>query len=75
MPRMSPEHSPRAFPAEQPLFMLYTSGSTGKPKGLVHTSGGYILRVSLTHRYVFDYQPGDIMAVWPMWAGSPAILT
>ena len=46
--------------AEDPLFILYTSGSTGKPKGVLHTSGGYLTWVSMTHRYVFDYRPGEI---------------
>jgi acetyl-CoA synthetase len=46
--------------AEDPLFILYTSGSTGKPKGVLHTTGGYLVYVSLTHQYVFDYHPGDI---------------
>jgi len=46
--------------AEDPLFILYTSGSTGKPKGVLHTSGGYLLYVAMTHRYVFDYQPDDV---------------
>ncbi len=46
--------------AEDPLFILYTSGSTGKPKGVLHTTGGYLVYASLTHEYVFDYQPGDV---------------
>jgi len=46
--------------AEDPLFILYTSGSTGKPKGVLHTSGGYLVHVSMTHQYVFDYHDGDI---------------
>ncbi len=46
--------------AEDPLFILYTSGSTGKPKGVLHTTGGYLLWASMTHRYVFDYRPGEI---------------
>jgi acetyl-CoA synthetase len=46
--------------AEDPLFILYTSGSTGQPKGVLHTSAGYLLFASLTHRYVFDYHDGDI---------------
>ncbi|NND89249.1 MAG: acetate--CoA ligase [Granulosicoccus sp.] len=46
--------------AEDPLFILYTSGSTGTPKGVLHTSGGYILYACMTHRYVFDYQDGDV---------------
>jgi acetyl-CoA synthetase len=46
--------------AEDPLFILYTSGSTGKPKGVLHTTGGYMVYVSLTHEIVFDYHPGDV---------------
>ncbi|PTM96274.1 acetate--CoA ligase [Mycoplana dimorpha] len=46
--------------AEDPLFILYTSGSTGKPKGVLHTTGGYLVHVSMTHQYVFDYRDGDI---------------
>ncbi|MCW8127289.1 acetate--CoA ligase [Microbulbifer halophilus] len=45
--------------AEDPLFILYTSGSTGKPKGVLHTGGGYLTYVSLTHEYVFDYRRGE----------------
>jgi acetyl-CoA synthetase len=46
--------------AEDPLFILYTSGSTGKPKGVLHTSGGYLVYIAMTHQYVFDYHDGDI---------------
>jgi acetyl-CoA synthetase len=53
----SPEHSPEAFDAEHPLFLLYTSGTTGKPKGIVHTSGGYLTQASYTHYNVFDIKP------------------
>jgi len=51
-----PEH----MDSEDPLFILYTSGSTGTPKGVLHTTGGYLVYTSLTHEYVFDYQPGDV---------------
>jgi acetyl-CoA synthetase len=46
--------------AEDPLFILYTSGSTGKPKGVLHTTGGYLVYVAMTHHYVFDYHDDDI---------------
>ncbi|MGV2979584.1 acetate--CoA ligase [Camelimonas sp. ID_303_24] len=46
--------------AEHPLFILYTSGSTGKPKGVLHTTAGYLVYTSITHKYVFDYHDGDI---------------
>ena len=51
---------PEPMQSEDPLFILYTSGSTGKPKGVQHSTGGYILYASMTHKYVFDYKDGDI---------------
>jgi len=51
---------PEEMNAEDPLFILYTSGSTGKPKGVLHTSGGYLVFAAMTHKYVFDYHPGEI---------------
>jgi acetyl-CoA synthetase len=52
--------TPEAMNAEDPLFILYTSGSTGRPKGVLHTTGGYLTFVSMTHQYAFDYREGDI---------------
>jgi len=52
--------APEKMDAEDPLFILYTSGSTGKPKGVLHTTGGYLVFVSVTHKYIFDYHEGDI---------------
>lgn len=51
---------PETMDAEDPLFILYTSGSTGKPKGILHTTGGYLVYVAMSHEYVFDYHNGDV---------------
>ncbi len=49
-----------AMDSEAPLFILYTSGSTGKPKGVLHSSAGYLLQAAMSHKYVFDYQDGEV---------------
>ncbi len=45
--------------SEHPLFVLYTSGSTGKPKGILHTTAGYLLGTSITHKWIFDLKDHD----------------
>ena len=51
---------PEPMDAEDPLFILYTSGSTGKPKGVMHTTGGYLLQATMSHKLVFDYKEKEI---------------
>jgi acetyl-CoA synthetase len=51
---------PMALDSEHPLYLLYTSGSTGKPKGILHTTGGYLVGVYSTMKYVFDIRDEDI---------------
>lgn len=58
--KASDQCQPEEMKAEDPLFILYTSGSTGKPKGVLHTTGGYLVYATLTFKYVFDYQPGEV---------------
>ena len=58
--QVSADCEPEQMDSEDPLFILYTSGSTGKPKGVLHTTGGYLLNVSMSHKYVLDYREGDV---------------
>ncbi len=60
MARVDANCPPEEMDAEDPLFILYTSGSTGKPKGVLHTTGGYLVYVAVTHKLVFDYHEEDI---------------
>ena len=60
MENADPVCEPEQMDAEDPLFILYTSGSTGKPKGVLHTTGGYLLQASMTHKLVFDYKDGEV---------------
>lgn len=46
--------------AQDAFFILYTSGSTGKPKGILHSLGGYLVYVAMSHKYIFNYRDGDI---------------
>jgi acetyl-CoA synthetase len=51
---------PVPLDSEHPLYLLYTSGSTGKPKGILHTTGGYLVGVYSTMKYIFDIRDEDI---------------
>ena len=51
---------PSPLDSEHPLYILYTSGSTGKPKGILHTTGGYLVGIYSTTKYVFDLRDDDI---------------
>ncbi len=60
MEKAAPECEPVHMNAEDTLFILYTSGSTGKPKGVVHTTAGYLMHTTLTHKYIFNIHDDDV---------------
>jgi acetyl-CoA synthetase len=60
VPRQAAECEPERVEAEHTLFCLHTSGTTAKPKAALHTTGGYLTYASMTHRWIFDIQDGDI---------------
>ncbi len=74
--------SEMAGPAAEPMasdeaFMIFfTSGTTGKPKGIVHTHGGFPLKIAHDSLVHYDMKPGDIF-FWPAdmgWIAGALIL-
>jgi acetyl-CoA synthetase len=51
---------PEIMGAEDILYLLHTSGTTAKPKAAQHTTGGYLLHVSVTHKWIFDIHDDSV---------------
>jgi acetyl-CoA synthetase len=51
---------PERMNAEDILFLLHTSGTTAKPKAAQHTTGGYLVHVCTTHKWIFDIHDDTI---------------
>ena len=60
VPRQAETCEPERMGSEDMLYLLYTSGTTAKPKGILHTTAGYLLQASATHRWIFDLKEDDV---------------
>jgi acetyl-CoA synthetase len=68
--------TPRSGNANDPFLLIYTSGTTGKPKGIVHTHGGFPLKIAHDALVHFDLAPGDVFC-WPAdmgWIAGSLVL-
>ena len=68
--------TPRVGTANDPFLLIYTSGTTGKPKGIVHTQGGFPLKIAHDALVHFDLAPGDVFC-WPAdmgWIAGSLVL-
>jgi acetyl-CoA synthetase len=65
-----------AYSPDDPFMLIYTSGTTGKPKGIVHTHGGFPLKIAHDAVVHFDIAPGDVFC-WPAdmgWIAGSLVL-
>lgn len=59
------------------FLVIYTSGTTGKPKGVVHTHGGFPVKIAHDTVVHFDVRPGDVFC-WPAdmgWIAGTMVLS
>ncbi|MBF0160306.1 MAG: propionate--CoA ligase [Magnetococcales bacterium] len=55
------EVAPVWVESSHPSYILYTSGTTGKPKGIQRDTGGHMVALRMSMRYIYGVEPGDVM--------------
>ncbi|QIG97666.1 AMP-binding protein [Bradyrhizobium sp. 6(2017)] len=63
----------RRMSANDPFMIIFTSGTTGKPKGIVHTHGGFPVKIVHDATVFYDLREGD-RYLWPAdmgWVAGP----
>ena len=56
-----PQAPPEPMDANEPLAIIYTSGTSGKPKGIVHSHGGFLVKVEV-YKFLEDMIKPDRQA-------------
>lgn len=69
-------HRAEPMSPDDAFMLIYTSGTTGQPKGIVHTHGGFPLKVVHDGMIHWDIGAGDVF-LWPVdmgWIAGPISL-
>ncbi|MBF0165564.1 MAG: propionate--CoA ligase [Magnetococcales bacterium] len=47
--------------SSHPSYILYTSGTTGRPKGVQRDTGGHMVAMRQSMKYIYNVEPGEVM--------------